>query len=196
PFGMALKGSALRRSPGGTASRRAHGLPVRFDFGDTSASLSQANGEYPMTVRSLHLASTTALVSSLLLFSGAPSTRAADPEPAASPETPVAAPAAPATPARAADAAAVELPSFRPGLWEYRRTLMRSGGPQVSTTRKCTNPGTEMREKMTELKKKNCQFAPLKRSGEHYISSWICQTPSGAMRFRDVLTATDDSSYQ
>ena len=151
-----------------------------------------------MTVRRLHLASPTALVSSLLLFSGAPSTRAADPEPAASSETetPAAAPAAPATPARAADAAAVELPSFRPGLWEYRRTLMRSGGPQVSTTRKCTNPGGEMREKIAELKKKNCQFAPLKRSGEHYISSWVCQTPSGAMRFRDVLTATDDSSYQ
>ena len=73
---------------------------------------------------------------------------------------------------------------------------MRSGGPQVSTTRKCTNPGAEMREKMTELKKKNCQFAPLRRSSEHYISSWICQTPTGAMRFRDVLTATDDSSYQ
>ncbi len=149
-----------------------------------------------MTVRSLHLAS-AALVSTVLLFSGAPSTRAADPEPLVkSPETPAAATAAPATRANAADTAAVELPGFRPGLWEYRRTLMRSGGPQVSTTRKCTNPGTEMREKMTELKKKNCQFAPLKRSGEHYISSWICQTPSGAMRFRDVLTATDDSSYQ
>jgi len=73
---------------------------------------------------------------------------------------------------------------------------MRSGGPQVSTTRKCTNPGAEMREKMTELKKKNCQFAPLRRSNEHYISSWICQTSAGATRFRDVLTATDDSSYQ
>src|SRR5205814_1617222 len=155
------------------------------------------NGEYPMTVRSLHLASTTVLVSSLLLFSGAPSTRAADPEPATtSPETPAAAPTAPAKPASAADTAAVELPSFRPGLWEYRRTLMRGGKPQVSITRKCTNPGGEMREKIAELKKKNCQFAPLKRSGEHYISSWVCQTPSGAMRFRDVLTATDDSSYQ
>jgi hypothetical protein len=150
-----------------------------------------------MTVRSLHPASTTALAGCLLLFSGAPSTCAADPEPAAtSPAAPAAAPAAPATPASAADTAAVELPSFRPGLWEYRRTLMRSGGPQVSTTRKCTNPGAEMREKMTELKKKNCQFAPLRRSNEHYMSSWICQTSAGAMRFRDVLTATDDSSYQ
>jgi len=116
----------------------------------------------------------------------------------AGPEPPPGAPetAAPAATAPAPRSAGVELPAFRPGLWEYRRTLMRSGGPQVSTTRKCTNPGAEMREKMTELKKKNCQFAPLRRSNEHYISSWICQTSAGATRFRDVLTATDDSSYQ
>jgi len=116
----------------------------------------------------------------------------------AGPEPPPGAPetAAPAATAPAPRSAGVELPAFRSGLWEYRRTLMRSGGPQVSTTRKCTNPGAEMREKMAELKKKNCQFAPLKRSSEHYISSWICQTPTGAMKFRDVLTATDDSSYQ
>jgi hypothetical protein len=158
-----------------------------------------------MTVRSFHLASTTALVSCLLLFSGAP-TRAADPEPVAtSPATPAAAAAAlaapapaPATPAvfPAADTAAVELPSFRPGLWEYRRTLMRGGRPQVSTTRKCADPGADMREKMAQLRKKNCQFAPLRQSKERYTSSWVCQTPAGAMRFRDVLTATDDSSYQ
>ena len=145
-----------------------------------------------MRVRRLHLASTTALVGSFLLLSGLPA-GAADPEPAASPAT---APAAPAAPAAAADTAAVELPSFRPGLWEYRRTLMQGGRPQVSTTRKCADPGADMREKMAELRKKNCQFEPLRRAKEHYISSWVCQTPSGAMRFRDVLTATDDSSYQ
>jgi hypothetical protein len=170
-------------------------MRASLDFGDTSAS-AEANGAYLMTVRSLHLASTIALVGCLLLFSGAP-TRAADPEPVAtSPATPAAAPAALATPAPAADTAAVELPRFRSGLWEYRRTLMRGGKPQVSTTRKCADPGADMREKMAQLKKKNCQFAPLRRSNEHYISSWTCQTPTGAMRFRDVLTATDDSSYQ
>lgn len=143
-----------------------------------------------MTVRRLHPASTTALVGSFLLLSGLPA-GAADPEPAVtSPAT------AAAAPAPAADPAAVELPSFRPGLWEYRRTLMRDGRPLVSTTRKCADPGADMREKLAELRKKNCQFAPLRRSKEHYISSWTCQTPTGAMRFRDVLTATDDSSYQ
>src|SRR5438105_1480183 len=126
----------------------------------------------------------------LLLLAPGAALCAAGADPAhGAPETP-----APASPAPRS--AGVELPAFRSGLWEYRRTLMRGGKPQVSTTRKCTNPGAEMREKIAELKKKNCQFAPLRRNNEHYISCWICQTPTGAMRFRDVLTATDDSSYQ
>jgi len=145
-----------------------------------------------MTVGRLH-ASTPALLGCLGLLSGLPA-GAADPEPAAT--SPATAPAAPAAPAPAADTAAVELPNFRPGLWEYRRTVLRGGRPQVSTSRKCADPGADMREKMAQLRKKNCQFAPLRRSKEHYISSWVCQTPTGAMRFRDVLTATDDSSYE
>ncbi|TLY60946.1 MAG: hypothetical protein E6K45_14870 [Gammaproteobacteria bacterium] len=53
-----------------------------------------------------------------------------------------------------------------------------------------------MREKMETLKKKGCQFAPLKRNNDHYISSWVCQTPTGAMRFRDVLLAKDADGYE
>jgi hypothetical protein len=49
---------------------------------------------------------------------------------------------------------------------------------------------------MESLKKKNCQFAPLKKSGESYISSWTCQTPTGALRFRDVLTAKSADDYE
>ncbi len=68
--------------------------------------------------------------------------------------------------------------------------------PQVATTRKCAAPTVEMREKMETLKKKGCQFAPLKRNDNHYISSWVCQTPTGAMRFRDVLLAKDADGYE
>jgi len=106
---------------------------------------------------------------------------------------------APETPAPASTAPApVELPTFRSGLWEYRRTFIspETGKPQVATTRKCAAPTVEMREKMEALKKKGCQFAPLKRNNDHYISSWVCQTPTGAIRFRDVLLAKDADSYE
>jgi hypothetical protein len=128
----------------------------------------------------------------------------ADPEAAKPPAVAAAdAPAstASATPAPAAPPPAstvIELPALQPGLWEYRRTVVngRSAQPQVSTTRKCSNPSADMHEKMEQLRKKNCQFAPLRQVNDHYISSWICQTPAGAMRFRDVLTVKDPASYQ
>jgi len=148
------------------------------------------------------------LAAVLLLLAPDAALCAAGADPAhGAPETPAPASTAPAPEAAAAPAetsapaprsAGVELPAFRSGLWEYRRTFMSpdTGKPQVATTRKCADPTVEMREKMETLKKKGCQFAPLKRNSDRYISSWVCQTPTGAMRFRDVLLAKDADSYE
>jgi hypothetical protein len=145
------------------------------------------------SVRSLQF-----LVVSAVLFTGVLA-HAADPQPAA-PAPEDSRPAAPTPGATSASGpgASVELPRFRPGLWQYRRTQMRAdtASPEVSVVKKCGDPEAEMREKMESLKKRSCQFAPLKRSGEHYISSWICQTPTGALRFRDVLTANGTDHYE
>ena len=136
-----------------------------------------------MPVRSPQL--TSMIVGACLLILISTALRAADP------------PAAPA-PAAGSETSAVELPRFQAGLWEYRRTLVsgQSAKPQVSMVRKCADPSADIREKIADLKKKNCQFTPLRRNQDHYLSSWVCQTPKGAMRFRDVLTASDESSYQ
>ena len=67
---------------------------------------------------------------------------------------------------------------------------------QVTTIKKCADPAAEMREKMEALRQKHCQFAPLRRNQDRYVSSWLCPTPTGPMRFRDVLTARDLTSYQ
>ena len=86
-------------------------------------------------------------------------------------------------------AAAVELPFFEPGLWEYRRTVVKddSPSPQISMLRKCADPSTEIRKKIAELGKRSCQFAPLAHRHHRYISSWTCPTPLGPARFRAVL---------
>jgi uncharacterized protein DUF3617 len=168
------------------------------DFGDTSRCLKK-QWEFPMMpVRCPPLKTLTAVAIFFLLLSGA-ALRAADQEPAsATPEAPKPAATAPAAAASVADSAPAGLPNFRYGLWEFRRTQMRADAakPQVSIVKKCVDPGADMREKMANLKKKGCQFAPLRHSNDHYISSWICQTPTGAMRFRDVLLAKDPNSYQ
>ena len=108
--------------------------------------------------------------------------RAADPAPASS----------------APQATASELPQFKPGLWEYRRTVATgpSAKPQVSTVRKCVDPTADIRSKMSMLKTRNCQFTPLSRKQDHYISSWTCPTPNGPIRFRDVLIVKDLTSYE
>ena len=120
-----------------------------------------------------------AMICSLLLSSAA--VRAGEPQPAATP-----------TPE-----AAAALPSFQPGLWEYRRTMFNQGSdkPQVSTVTKCTDPTSDIRQKMESLKAKNCQFTSPRHIQDHYVSNWICQTPNGPARFHDVLTATDATKY-
>jgi len=125
-----------------------------------------------------------------------PQARAAEAPPA--PPSPRPASGTRSTATAGADRAPVELPAFRSGLWEYRRTVVRAGATrqQVSSVKRCGDPGADMRAKMESLKKQGCQFAPLKRSNDRYISSWTCQTRTGAMRFRDVLQAKDPDGYQ
>jgi hypothetical protein len=138
------------------------------------------------------------LVASAVLFTGVLA-RAADPQQAApAPEISKASAPTPGATSASGSGASVELPHFRTGLWQYRRTQMRAdtASPEVSVIKKCGDPGADMRAKMESLKKKSCQFAPLKKSGESYISSWTCQTPTGALRFRDVLTAKGADDYE
>jgi hypothetical protein len=101
--------------------------------------------------------------------------------------------AGPPTTARAA----AELPFFEPGLWEYRRTVVKDGipSPQISILRKCADPTTEIRTKMVELGKRSCRFAPLTHRPHRYFSSWICPTPLGTSRFRAVLIVRGTVGY-
>jgi len=103
-----------------------------------------------------------------------------------------------ATEPPAAAVKAADLPHFQPGLWEYRRTLIKPGPgqPQVSTFQKCSNPTTEFQQKMAELEKKGCRFLPIERNPQGYISRWTCPTSAGPISFRDVLISQNDTTYQ
>jgi hypothetical protein len=94
--------------------------------------------------------------------------------------------------------APAELPNFQPGLWEYRRTVLgaQSEKPQVSTVRSCSDPTADIRAKVLALEQKRCQFVPLRKREDHYVSSWTCPTPNGVTRFRDVLTVQGPTRYE
>ena len=93
-----------------------------------------------------------------------------------------------------------ELPAFQPGLWEYRRTTetaaSESGKPQVSTLRKCGDPTADIQRKIAELTAKRCQFTPLQKQQNRYLTHWICPTPNGPLSFRDVVVATSATAYR
>jgi Protein of unknown function (DUF3617) len=93
---------------------------------------------------------------------------------------------------------AAELPAFLPGLWEYQRTVLTAANPkpQKSSIRKCSDPSSEIKQKITELQQKGCQFSPLLPRGNQYLSTWRCPVTSGALVDRNVVTVKSDSSYQ
>jgi hypothetical protein len=93
--------------------------------------------------------------------------------------------------------AGIVLPNFQPGLWHFRRALFNQGAdePQVTEVTKCTNPTSDIRQKMESLSGHKCQFSPPRHVDDHYVSNWVCQTPNGLVRFHDVLTANDTTSY-
>lgn len=101
--------------------------------------------------------------------------------------------AGPPTTARAA----AELPFFAPGLWEYRRTVVKDGipSPQISLLRKCADPSVEIREKLAQLGKRSCRLAPLSHRLHRYFSSGICPTPLGPTRFHAVLIVRGTVGY-
>jgi hypothetical protein len=97
-----------------------------------------------------------------------------------------------------APAKTAELPAFQPGLWEYQRTVLNIGDvhPQKSSLRKCSDPTSEIRLKLDELKHKGCQFSRTLSRGSHYQSTWRCPSSSGPLVVRDTMTVNSASSYQ
>jgi len=98
----------------------------------------------------------------------------------------------------AAIAAAVELPVFQAGLWQYRQTVVKDDSPirQISMLRKCADPSTEIRTRMAQLESRSCQFAPLAHQHNRYMARWTCPTPQGPMSFRAVLIAKGATGYE
>lgn len=91
------------------------------------------------------------------------------------------------------------LPQFRPGMWEYRRTRINSGGakPQTATVRKCGDPTAEFKRKLAELQGRGCVFKPLRQDGPRYEASWSCSAPDGGvLAMRDIITVLSDTSYR
>ena len=88
-------------------------------------------------------------------------------------------------------AGAAELPTFRPGVWEYERLA----GASKFVARECVDPTQEMRSHNASLEKLGCRISPLTQDGATYSYSSDCvmKLPSGASSWSTTSTLTVES---
>ena len=98
-----------------------------------------------------------------------------------------------ALPAFAAD----ELPPFRTGLWEFKRTVDGGDGKPVTlTNQKCTSPTDDMNRKTQSMATSGCQASPVTRSGNIYSFSFKCTLQGVPVESKSVITFENESAYK
>lgn len=101
--------------------------------------------------------------------------------------------AALALPAFAAD----ELPAFRAGLWEFKRSVDGGDGrPATLTNQKCTNPTEDMQKKTESMIAAGCKPTPVTHSGNLYSFSFKCTLQGVDIQSKSLITYESDSAYK
>lgn len=101
--------------------------------------------------------------------------------------------AALALPAFAAD----ELPAFRAGLWEFKRSVDGGDGrPAMLTNQKCTNPTEDMQKKTETMIAAGCKPTPVTKSGNLYSFSFRCKLQGVDIESKSLITVESDSAYK
>ena len=101
--------------------------------------------------------------------------------------------------AAAAAAFADPWPTLRPGMWEYRRTMVRSeqpGKPIVLTKRRCGNPTEDMKRQSAQLTAAGCRFSPVRKAGNVYTYGAQCSMAGMQVQSRSTLTVESPDAYR
>ena len=99
----------------------------------------------------------------------------------------------------AAVASADPWPTLRSGMWEYRRTMVRSdqpGKPIVITKRKCGNPAEDMKRQNAQLTAAGCRFSPVRKTGNVYTYTAQCSMAGMQVQSRSTLTVESPNAYR
>jgi hypothetical protein len=90
-------------------------------------------------------------------------------------------------------------PTLRSGMWEYKRTMVRSdepGKPVVITKRKCGNPAEDMKRQNAKLTAVGCQFSPVRQAGNTYTFTAQCSMAGIQVQSRSTLTVENPGAYR
>jgi Protein of unknown function (DUF3617) len=93
-------------------------------------------------------------------------------------------------------AVAADWPSFKPGQWQFERTMESPGKPvEKHSVTECIDPTAEQAKQRTVLAKAGCQFSPLEQSGKTYRYSANCKMGSISSTSSSVLEALGSEAY-
>jgi hypothetical protein len=94
-------------------------------------------------------------------------------------------------------ALADDLPKFRQGLWEFKRSVDGGDGrPAELTNQKCTSPTEDMNRKTESMAQAGCRPSPVNRSGNLYSFSLKCTIQGIEIESRSVISFESDSAYR
>lgn len=73
-------------------------------------------------------------------------------------------------------ALADDWPTFKPGLWQYDRTIEGMGpSPQKISRKECADPTGDQKAQRARLATVGCQFSPIARTGTTYRYTATCK---------------------
>ena len=90
-------------------------------------------------------------------------------------------------------------PTLRSGMWEYKRTMVRSdqpGKPIVITKRKCGNPAEDMKRQNAQFTAAGCQCSPVRQAGNTYTFTTQCSMAGMQVQSRSTLTVESPDAYR
>jgi len=89
------------------------------------------------------------------------------------------------------------LPDFRPGLWEFKRSVDGGDGKPVTlTNQKCASPTEDMRKKSISMMTAGCKATPVTRNGNLYSFSLKCTLQGVEIESKSLITFESDSAYK
>ncbi len=82
-------------------------------------------------------------------------------------------------------AAAADAPTFRPGMWQFVRSMDGKGGkPEKVETTECLDPTVNQKKQVEMLTRAGCKFEPVVQSGNSWRRKATC-------KIADITSSSD-----
>jgi hypothetical protein len=90
-----------------------------------------------------------------------------------------------------------ELPTLRPGMWDFNRTVTPAGGKaQTLQKKECADPTGQMKNQNAMFERAGCTFSPVQKSGNRYTFKATCTVQGETFESTTVMTVENEGAYR